>query len=118
MLLVFLAKNLTNILTIIFFASFRSKWKPSSSQVSLHILQASDSPSGATAAGATCPRKPEGLFLSLFGDFSGRCAEGHGILNVCFRHDLLLLVAPIAGCIYFLAQKDVVIVVLRMALRP
>lgn len=58
---------------------FGSKWKPkpASSQVSLHILQVSDSPSGATAARAACPRKPEGLEFPLFSDFSGRCAEGH-----------------------------------------
>ena len=39
-------------------------------------------------------------------------------LNLCFRDDILLFVTPIAECMYFLAQKDVVIVVLRMALRP
>ena len=104
--------------TIFLSASFRSKWKAASSQVSLHILQVSDSPSGATAARAACPRKPEGLTLVAVVQKDTQYCMRLMRLNLCFRDDILLLVTPIAECMYFLAQKDVVIVVLRMALRP
>lgn len=39
-------------------------------------------------------------------------------MRFCFRDDILLFATRIAECMHFLAQKDVVIVVLRMALRP
>lgn len=82
----------------IFFLGSKWKPKPSSSQVSLHILQVSDSPSGATAARAACPRKPEGLTLVAVVQKDTQYCMRLMRLNLCFRDDILLFVTPIAEC--------------------